>query len=239
MNPNYNEDEEDIVEDIEEFDISEIVDEIDDPVIEAEPKIRKKKEKTGEVYVEPAVMWEHIKNYYEAATEEHFPSINSTLATMIDDIATKVGYRPNFINYSYKSEMIGDAKLKMFKALRDKLFRLHTHTKIVKEELSSGKTFYYYYDKKNRLKKKSHEDTDVFETKPDGRYITFKNSAFAYYTHICFNAYLNRIKKERQIDQTKKEYQEDVWERQLSSEGWKNVRRPRYMDADESDTFDE
>lgn len=238
MKNSYNEEEIEIDEIDEDFDVDAEITPIDYPII-SEPKVRKKKEKSTEIYVEPSVMWDHIRKYYEAAEMQEYPTIDPTLATMIDDIATKVGYRPNFINYSYKSEMIGDAKLKMFKALRDRLFRLHTHTKIVKKEVGAEKTFYYYYDKKNRLKKKSEESTDVVEIKDGVEYITFRNSAFAYYTHICFNAYLNRIKKEHLIDQTKKEYQEDVWERQLASEGWKNVRRPRYMEADENDSMEE
>ena len=43
---------------------------------------------------------------------------------MITKIAHGLSYAPNFINYSYKDEMIGDAVVKMFTALFNKKFNL-------------------------------------------------------------------------------------------------------------------
>lgn len=55
-------------------------------------------------------------------------------------------------------------------------------------------------------------------------------------SRVCLHAYLNRIKKEKLIAETKKKYQEEIWEKMLSTDLWANVRRPKYIDADESDT---
>ena len=41
---------------------------------------------------------------------------------MVTKIANGLSYAPNFINYSYKDEMVGDAILKMFSALKGKKF---------------------------------------------------------------------------------------------------------------------
>jgi len=48
------------------------------------------------------------------------------LAESVVKIANGLSYAPNFINYSYKDDMIGDAIVKMFSALKNKKFRLNT-----------------------------------------------------------------------------------------------------------------
>ena len=48
-----------------------------------------------------------IKAAEEAGEEP--PPVDNYLGKVIIDIATHLSYRPNFINYSFKSEMIGDA----------------------------------------------------------------------------------------------------------------------------------
>jgi DNA-directed RNA polymerase specialized sigma24 family protein len=42
---------------------------------------------------------------------------------MVQKIATRLGYAQNFINYSFKTEMIGDAVIKMITALTRKRFK--------------------------------------------------------------------------------------------------------------------
>ena len=42
----------------------------------------------------------------------------------LNKIANGLSYAPNFINYSYKDEMVGDAIVKMFSALRNKKFKI-------------------------------------------------------------------------------------------------------------------
>jgi DNA-directed RNA polymerase specialized sigma24 family protein len=48
------------------------------------------------------------------------------LAESINKIAIGLSYAPNFINYSYKDEMVGDAILKMFSALKFRKFNVDT-----------------------------------------------------------------------------------------------------------------
>ncbi len=45
--------------------------------------------------------------------------IDEKLAIDISKIANRLSFAPNFINYSYKEEMVGDAIEKMFRALRN------------------------------------------------------------------------------------------------------------------------
>ena len=76
------------------------------------------KPKSKEHYVNSKEFKEAIAEYYktEVCSEE--------LGEMITKIAKGLSYAPNFINYSYKDEMIGDAVVKMFTALFNKKFNL-------------------------------------------------------------------------------------------------------------------
>jgi len=73
-------------------------------------------------YVDPAVFKEEIKKYYETGV------CNDFLGGCLNKIAEGLGYNPKFINYSYKEEMIGDALIKMFSALKRKKFDISTDT---------------------------------------------------------------------------------------------------------------
>jgi hypothetical protein len=196
-------------------------------------------------------MWQEIYNYYELLGKDYDwtkqkifvknniynITISNRLTQMIDDIATKMGYRPNFLNYSYLDEMRGDARTKMFKAIRDCSFKCYTTAKIVKEVEKNGEYLIHYYDKKGKLQAKPREETDVYETLANGdKMITFRANAFGYYSRIASHAFLNRIKKEKLIDETKKAFQCEVWERMLATENFQSVRRPKTMtDYDENE----
>jgi len=82
------------------------------------PKKKKKKKNkdTKTHYVNSKVFFEQIKEYYKTDI------LPDELAESINKIATGLSYAPNFINYSYKDEMVGDAILKMFSALKNKKF---------------------------------------------------------------------------------------------------------------------
>jgi hypothetical protein len=84
--------------------------------------VRKKRRKSTKekkaYYVNPAEFLADITEYY--ITDD----LTEGLGEMIYKIATGLGYAPNFINYSYKDEMIGDAILKMLTALRNKKFNI-------------------------------------------------------------------------------------------------------------------
>jgi hypothetical protein len=88
---------------------------------DSEPKVKKKrvrrtKEELKPNYVDPIEMENLIVEYYESNV------MSNELADMIQKIATRLGFAQNFLNYSYKGEMIGDAIIKMMTALTRKRF---------------------------------------------------------------------------------------------------------------------
>ena len=80
-----------------------------------EPKKKAKIDKT-KYYVIPKEFDDAIMSYYQNGV------ISNELAQMVEKIANKLSFAPNFINYSFKDEMIGDAIIKMFKALIGKKY---------------------------------------------------------------------------------------------------------------------
>jgi hypothetical protein len=82
----------------------------------AVPKKLKPREK--EHYVNGRDFEEEIRQYYKTG----FVTIK--LGESINKIANGLSYAPNFINYSYKEDMVGDAIVKMFSALKNQKFRL-------------------------------------------------------------------------------------------------------------------
>lgn len=145
------------------------VDYLDDPDIEdvapievtveyvnSGPKKRGPKPSKTQFYVEPKEFDDAIMKYYTDGV------ISDDLALMINKIANKLSYATNFINYSYKDEMIGDAVVRMMKAL---IAKKYTHNK--------------------------------------------GSNPFSYFTKIAFNAFRNRIKKEKHAYNTLQEYQEE------------------------------
>jgi len=132
----------------------------DFPVIDETPKPKKKRrgrKKKTEYYVDPELFKEQILQFYEddILTEE--------LGKTVSDIANRLGFMTNFINYTYREEMIGDAIEKMLKALWNK------------------------------------------------KYDPTKGSPFSYYTKIAFNAFCNRIKKEKRSREAILGYQAEVY----------------------------
>ena len=83
---------------------------------------KKAKKKDKPHYVNAKDFTQDITNYYDSGTDE----IGEKLGESIFKIATGLSYAPNFINYSYKDEMVGDAVLKMFSALQNKKFNCDT-----------------------------------------------------------------------------------------------------------------
>jgi len=138
---------------------------IEDPVIE-KIKNKKKPDKT-KFYVEPKKFDEEIVKYYESGI------MTNDLAEMVSKISNKLSYAPNFINYSYREEMVGDGIIRMMKALISKKY--------------------------NREK----------GTNP-----------FSYFTRIAFNAFRNRIKKEKHIHETHEKYRRELMS---MSEGYSNL----------------
>lgn len=82
------------------------------------PKKIKPKDKIH--YVNGKEFEAEIKGYYETG------KLTYKLGESINKIAKGLSFAANFINYSYKEEMIGDAIVKMFSALKNKKFRLNS-----------------------------------------------------------------------------------------------------------------
>ena len=82
----------------------------------------KSKKKKDEYYVNGKEFAQAIEVYYDSGSD----IIPDILAIYIKKIADGLSYAPNFINYSYKEDMVGDAIVKMLSAIRSKRFDLTT-----------------------------------------------------------------------------------------------------------------
>jgi len=80
------------------------------------------KSKKKEYYVNPKTFYEQIKDYYKT------DNLDDQLAESINKIAIGLSYATNFINYTYKDEMVGDAIVIMFTALKHKKFNIDSHS---------------------------------------------------------------------------------------------------------------
>ena len=221
-------------------------------IFDDKPRKRTRKtkaEKETEEYVSKDEMWNELYNYYVSLKEDYdwenqkllkkdvFPKISNRLTIIVSDIATKMGYRGNFCSYSWIDEMIGDATLKMVKAVRDCSFKCYTIAEIISKTTDDGVTFISFIDKKGEAQKKQLEDTDTFFEENDKQYIKFKANPFGYFSRITSHSYLNRIKKEKLLEDTKRNFQTETWERLYSDENFRNVRRPKYIENDENDVI--
>ena len=83
-------------------------------------KPRSKKPNKKTYYVNPKRFLQLLKEYYES------DDLVEELAESTSKIAVGLSYSPNFINYSYKDEMIGDAIVKMIAAVKNKKFNLES-----------------------------------------------------------------------------------------------------------------
>ena len=68
-------------------------------------------------YINPEVFKDEIVDYYITG------NFSDKLATSIQLIANRLAFAPNFINYTYREDMIGDAIVKMVKAVREEKFQ--------------------------------------------------------------------------------------------------------------------
>ena len=89
-----------------------------------EVKVKKKrgpKPKIDQYYVNPEIFKDQIRTYYSTEVCIH------DLADSLKRIAYGLGNKSNFINYTYKDEMIGDALVKMYTALKNKKFDIDSN----------------------------------------------------------------------------------------------------------------
>jgi len=82
------------------------------------PKQKRARRKDTNTYVNQKEFMASMREYYDSDV------ISEELAIYIKKIAEGLSYAPNFINYTYKEEMVGDAILKMVQALEHKKFDL-------------------------------------------------------------------------------------------------------------------
>lgn len=70
-----------------------------------------------EYYVSPKEFTEELQQYYKTDI------ITDKLALMIKNIAYGLAHAPNFINYTFKEDAIGDSLINMFNALKQKKYK--------------------------------------------------------------------------------------------------------------------
>lgn len=70
-----------------------------------------------EYYVSPKEFTEELQMFYETNV------ITDKLALMIKNIAYGLAHAPNFINYTFKEDAIGDSLINMFNALKEKKYK--------------------------------------------------------------------------------------------------------------------
>lgn len=98
-------------EDIQEGDL------ILDDLPKAAPKKKAKKDR-GDFYLSPKEFEDEIRLYYETG------KFTNRLGDMIRRLAYNLSFKPNFINYSYRDEMVSDAIEKMSRAMVRKCYRI-------------------------------------------------------------------------------------------------------------------
>ena len=113
---------------------------------------RKKRE--GEYYIEPKVFKASLQKYYDTDV------LTDDLAENIKKISYGLSYNSNFINYTYKDDMIGDALIKMYAALKYKKYKFET-----KSNPFSYFTTIAYHAFINRIKKEKKHHLTITQYK--------------------------------------------------------------------------
>ena len=117
-------------------------------------KRRKKSTKQEEeFYVAPAELKKMLSEYYEQEDSETIPD---ELAEAVHKIAQGLSYNRNFINYSYREDMVGDALVKMIQAVRAKKFKLESGTNPF-----SYFTTVAFHEFINRIKKEKRNQEEI------------------------------------------------------------------------------
>jgi hypothetical protein len=79
------------------------------------------KPKKTEYYIDPVIFKQQLVEYYKDSIKNE-----KVIAESINKIAHGLSFSSNFINYTYKDEMIGDAIVKMFTAVKNKKFNVES-----------------------------------------------------------------------------------------------------------------
>jgi len=111
---------EDVIENeaVQEAIIQDVVLAIEEPIVADAPVAKKLKPREREHYVNSREFEEEIRAFYKSG------HVTYKLGESINKIANGLSFAPNFINYSYKEDMVGDAIVKMFSALKNQKFKL-------------------------------------------------------------------------------------------------------------------
>ena len=83
---------------------------------------KKKNTNTESYYIDPTVFKEQMREYYDTDV------MTNELAENLVKIANGLSYKPSFINYTWKNDMIGDALIKMYSALKYKKYKFSKDT---------------------------------------------------------------------------------------------------------------
>jgi hypothetical protein len=89
---------------------------------EAVELIKPTKKNKQDYYVDPSKFKEEIVTYYKTGHCTNY------LGDCLNKISHGLSYNPKFINYSYKEEMVGDALIKMFSALKRKKYDVNSES---------------------------------------------------------------------------------------------------------------
>lgn len=136
---------------VDEITVTHVEEEPADKVVDKKEVKRKNKEEKKKYYVEPARLSFLIEEYYGNGV------ISDELATYLYNIANRISFAPNFVNYSWKEEMIGDGLIKQMLALKNRKF-----------DPKRGNAFSYftkivYNAFKNRIKNENKEHNVIKE----------------------------------------------------------------------------
>ena len=88
--------------------------------VKKRPRKPKSKKKKSEHYVNAKEFKAALVQYYDDEDMTQY------LGEVVYKISVGLSYAPNFINYTYKEDMIGDAVLKMLAAIREKKFKIES-----------------------------------------------------------------------------------------------------------------
>lgn len=148
---------------------------------------RKRRKKNPEHYVNPAVLEQLIQDYYDCDV------MSVELGESILKMATRMGFSSNFINYSYRDEMVGDALHKMLVTLDKKKYK-YDPTRLGKTG-KPGNAFQYfskvaYHAMVNRIKIEKKNQTAI-ESYRDEMYDKIMSE----------NDNGNKVKKQRPYDE--------------------------------------
>jgi DNA-directed RNA polymerase specialized sigma24 family protein len=124
-----------------------------------------------EYYIQPKVFKDSLRKYYDT------DNLTDDLAENIKKIAYGLSYNSSFINYTYKDDMIGDALIKMYSALKFKKYRFETGSNPF-----SYFTTIAYHAFINRIKKekKHHEAICNYKEKVYEEYMSDPNNTCGY-----------------------------------------------------------